>query len=149
MCALLLLLWLGVNVLGANVPANTDLWKARDDQDRAALARIAAQRSSAAEKAPADAAAQYQAALAQSTLAEIATELRDKDLARKASDAGIAAAERAVGLDPKRSEYHRIHGTLCGQAAAAHGHAEQEGNPSMSPLRHFCLCDCLCAYQVE
>jgi tetratricopeptide (TPR) repeat protein len=116
MSALLFLLW-----LGADAPGNADLFKARDAQDRAALTRIAAQRSLAAGNASADAATHYRAALAQSTLAEVASELRDKDLARKASDAGMEAAERAVGLDPKRSEYHRIHGTLCGQAAAAVG----------------------------
>jgi hypothetical protein len=33
--------------------------------------------------------------------------------------------------------------SLSAQAAAEHGHAEQEGNPSMSPLSHFRLCDCL------
>ena len=116
MSVLLFLLW-----LGADLSANRDLLTARDAQDRAALARIASQRLEAAEKAPNDAATHYQAALAQSTLAEVAAELRDKDLGRKASDAGIAEAERAVSIDPKRSEYHRIHGTLCGQAAAAVG----------------------------
>jgi tetratricopeptide (TPR) repeat protein len=116
MPVLLLVLW-----LGAEAPGGGELLKARDAQDRAALARIASQRSEAAEKAPSDGAAHYHAAFAQSTLAEVAAELRDKDVARKASDAGIAEAERAVSIDPKRSEYHRIHGTLCGQAAAAVG----------------------------
>jgi tetratricopeptide (TPR) repeat protein len=116
MSALLLLLW-----LGADAPGSRELLKARDAQDRAALTRIAQQRSAAAAKATNDAAANYAAAFAQSTLAEVASELRDRDLARKATEAGISAAERAVAIDTKRSEYHRIHGTLCGQAAAAVG----------------------------
>src|SRR5260221_14310064 len=95
--------------LGANASGNSELLKARDAQDRAALARIASERSMDAEKAPNDAAAQYTAAFAQSTPAEIAAELRDKDLARTASDAGIPQAERAVSIDPKPSEYHRIY----------------------------------------
>jgi len=116
MTALLFLLW-----LGGEAPGNHDLFTARDAQDRAVLTRIAQQRSFAAEKALNNAVAHYRAALAHSTLAEVASELRDKDLARKASEAGIAEAERAVALDSKSSEYHRIHGTLCGQAAAAVG----------------------------
>jgi hypothetical protein len=35
------------------------------------------------------------------------------------------------------------------QAAANRGHAEQEGDPSKSPSKHFCLCDRPFAYQVE
>ncbi|MEQ1946656.1 MAG: tetratricopeptide repeat protein [Bryobacteraceae bacterium] len=115
MSALMLLLW-----LGADAPANRELLRARDAQDRAALTRIAQQRTNAAAKSPA-AATHYAAALAQSTLAEVAAELRDRDLARKASSDGITEAERAVTADPKSAEYHRIHGTLCGQAAAAVG----------------------------
>lgn len=116
MSALLLLLW-----LGADAPANRDLLKARDAQDRVALGKIAQQRSAAAEKSPNNAPANYRAAFAQSTLAEVASEVRDRDLARKASNAGLTAAERAVNANPKNAEYHRIRGTLCGQAAAAVG----------------------------
>lgn len=116
MSAFLFLLW-----FGAGAPANGDLLKARNIQDRAVLTRIAGELSLAAQKNSADAAAQYRAAFAQSTLAEVASELRDKDLARSASNAGLGAAERAVKLDPTSAEYHRIRGTLCGQAAAAVG----------------------------
>ena len=100
-------------------PADPELQKARDAQNRPKLEQIAAQLSSAADRQAADAGAQYQAALAQSTLAEVATEMHDKAQARSASEAGMKAAERAVTLKPGEAEYHRIWGTLCGQEAAA------------------------------
>src|SRR5580765_4882980 len=105
----------------AGSPVNPDLPKARDAQNRPKLEQIAAQLSSAADRQPADARAQYQAALAQSTLAEVATEMHDKGQARSASEAGMKAAERAVALKPGESEYHRVWVTLCGQEAAALG----------------------------
>jgi len=110
-----LLLYLAVS------PANPELFKARDAQNRPKLEQIASQLSSVADRQTADARAQYQAALAQSTLAEVATEVRDKAQARNASEAGMKAAERAVALKPSEAEYHRILGTLCGQEAAALG----------------------------
>ena len=111
----LLLLWLAAD------PASAGLNKARDAQDRTALQLFAASLSAEAVKQPSNAAAHYQAAFAQSTLAEVAQELRDKNQARAASEAGIQAAERALALSADKAEYHRIHGTLCGQAAAAVG----------------------------
>ena len=105
----------------AGSPANPELQKARDAQSRPKLEAIATQLSAAADRQPADARAQYQAALAQSTLAEVATETHDKAVARNASEAGMKAAERAVTLKPGEAEYHRIWGTLCGQEAAALG----------------------------
>ena len=108
-------------LLVAGSPANPELQKARDAQNRPKLEQIAAQLSSAADRQPSDARAQYQAALAQSTLAEVATETHDKGQARTASEAGMKAAERAVALKPGEAEYHRIWGTLCGQEAAALG----------------------------
>jgi len=105
----------------AGAPANPELLKARDAQNRPKLEQIAAQLSSAADHQPADAGAQYQAALAQSTLAEVATEMHDKGQARAASEAGMKAAERAVALKPGEAEYHRIWGTLCGQETASLG----------------------------
>jgi len=96
-----------------------DLEKARDGQDRAALDRLTVQFSSAAQKQPNDANAQYRLALAQSYLAEVAIEVRDKNQAHTAAEAGIKAAEHAVALKPDNSEYHRILGTLCGQAVSA------------------------------
>ena len=103
------------------IGADAELTRARDAQDQAALQRIASQASARADKAEADAAAQYNAALAESTLAEVAMEIRDKNVARAASEAGMKAAERATTLKPDVAEYHRIFGTLCGQAAAATG----------------------------
>ncbi len=93
-----------------------DLERARDRQDRAALQRIAGESAGAAAKQPQNATAQYQYAVAQSFLAEVATELKDKDQARSAAEAGVKAAEKAVELDGKRAENYRILGTLCGQA---------------------------------
>ena len=108
-------------LLAASPSVNPDLLKARESQNRSQLEQIASQLSSLAERQPADARAQYQAALAQSTLAEVATELHDKGQARGAAEAGMKAAERAVALKPVEAEYHRILGTLCGQEAAAVG----------------------------
>ena len=110
-----------VAFLAAAVPASPELLKARDAQSLPQLEQIASQLSSAADRQPGDARAQYQAALAQSTAAEVATELRDKARARNASEAGLKSAARAVALKPSEAEYHRILGTLCGQVAAAVG----------------------------
>jgi len=93
--------------------AGSELESARDRQDRAALEKLAA---GAAEKAAAnDAVAQYRAALAYSYLAEVAQEQRDKGAVKRAAEAGIRAAERAVALKPDMAEYHRLLGTLYGQ----------------------------------
>jgi tetratricopeptide (TPR) repeat protein len=107
--------------LAAAPAASPELLKARDAQSLPQLEQIASQLSSAADRQPGDARAQYQAALAQSTAAEVATELHDKNRARGASEAGMKAAERAVALKSSEAEYHRIWGTLCGQEAAAVG----------------------------
>jgi tetratricopeptide (TPR) repeat protein len=100
---------------------NADLEKARDAQDRPTLDRVAAQLSAEAQKQPDDAAAQYKLALAESYVGEIAIEVRDKNQAHSAAEAGIKAAERAVALKPDNAEYHRVYGTLCGQAISAMG----------------------------
>jgi tetratricopeptide (TPR) repeat protein len=98
---------------------SAELEKARDAQDRGALERMASQFSSATAKQSDDAAAFYRLALAQSYLAEIAMETGDKNQARSAAETGIKAAERAATLKPESAEYHRIWGTLCGQAIPA------------------------------
>ena len=95
--------------------------KARDTQNRTELARIAGQLSLLAGKQTNDAEAQYQAAFANSMLAEVAAEFRDKAQAQAAAEAGMKAAERAISLKPANAEYHRILGTLYGQEAAAVG----------------------------
>jgi tetratricopeptide (TPR) repeat protein len=100
---------------------SAELQAARDAQDRLQLEKVATQLAAVAEQRPNDALAQYEAALANSTWAEVASELRDKGQARTAADAGARAAGRAVALKPGQAEYHRILGTLCGQQAAAVG----------------------------
>ncbi len=107
--------------LAAAPPWSADLQRARDTQNRTELGRIASQLSVVAAKQASDAEAQYQAALANSVLAEIAAEVRDKNQAQAAAEAGMKAAERAISLKPANAEYHRILGTLCGQEAAAVG----------------------------
>lgn len=96
-------------------PGAADLEKARDAQDRAALERLAQQASGAK---PNDAAGQYRFALAESYLAEVAIEQRDKNAAHSAAEAGIDAAKKAVALKDT-AENHRLLGTLCGQAISA------------------------------
>ena len=93
----------------------SDLETARDAQDRGKLQELANHNQAAAQKQPQSAEAQYQAALAQSYLAEVAIELGDKALSKSAAEAGIQNAEKAVMLKGGSSEYHRILGTLCGQ----------------------------------
>ncbi len=68
---------------------------------------------------PEDAAAQYRLALAQSYLAEVSIEMRDKNQAKNAAEAGINAAQKAVAIAGGNAEYHRILGTLCGQVIPA------------------------------
>lgn len=98
----------------------TDDWrKPRDAQDRAALDKIAGEAGTKAQAKPNDADAQYQAALAELIRAEVAMEVKDKNGARAAAESGIRAAEKAVALNPKSAEYHRVLGTLCGQVIPA------------------------------
>jgi tetratricopeptide (TPR) repeat protein len=94
---------------------DSDLLKARDHQDRAALEKMAAEEHSTADKQPNDAAAQYRWALAESYSAEVAIELHDKPAAKSAAQAGMDAANKAVSLKADSSEYQRVLGTLCGQ----------------------------------
>lgn len=95
------------------------LRNARDSQDRARLEKIAADWSEEAGKKPDDAQAQYRVAEAYSALATVALELKDRNQARLAAEAGIRAAEKAVALAPGNAEYHRMLGTLCGQVIPA------------------------------
>ena len=120
-------------LLFAGTPGGTDLEKARDAQDRPALERFAAQFLSAAQTKSNDAVAQYKLALAESYVAEVAIEVRDKTVAHNAAEAGIDAAKKAVALKGDSAEYHRLLGTLCGQAISAnvlqgmrYGHCAQD-----------------------
>jgi tetratricopeptide (TPR) repeat protein len=99
--------------------ASGDLEKARDAQDRAAIEKLIPSLAAAATRGSNDAAAQYALAVAESYLSEVALELRDKEGAARAAESGIKAAERAVQLDPKKAEHHRILGALCGQVIPA------------------------------
>lgn len=103
----------------AQAATDSELIKARDQQDRAALEKILNQRRDTAGKQPNDAAAQYQLALAASYSAEVATEQRDKNATRTFAQTGIDAAQRAVSLKPDSAEDQRILGTLCGQIVSA------------------------------
>jgi tetratricopeptide (TPR) repeat protein len=96
-----------------------DLRSAHDRQDRAALDRAVREAAGAAAKQPKDAGAHFRLAEAESYLAEVDLELRDKAGAKAAAEAGIRAAERAVALQPAVAEHHRILGTLCGQVIPA------------------------------
>ena len=110
-CLILFSAWA---VLGATLD-NSEIVKARDNQDRAALEKIATDSRAVADKQPNDAAAQYRFALAESYAAEVAIEQHDKAAAKNAAQAGMDAANKAVGLKPDSAEYQRILGTLCGQ----------------------------------
>ncbi len=99
----------------ATAGVTDDARRARDAQDRQALEAAASRAAAAAEKQPPNARLQYEAALVYSYLAEVATEVRDQPSARKAAEAGIALAEKAVAGEPKSAEYHRLLGTLYGQ----------------------------------
>ena len=109
------LLLISVLCAAAAAMDDSELVKARDRQDRAALDKMAGELRTIAEQQTKDAPAQYRAALAESYAAEVAVEMRDKTAAKNAAQAGIDAAERAVSLKPDAAEYQRILGTLCGQ----------------------------------
>jgi tetratricopeptide (TPR) repeat protein len=120
-------------LLFSGAAGGSDLEKARDAQDRPTLDRLAAQSAGAAQSKANDAAAQYQLALAESYVAEVAIEVRDKNAAHTAAEAGIDAAKKAVALKGDSAEYHRLLGTLCGQAISAnvlqgmkYGHCAQD-----------------------
>src|SRR6516165_100512 len=89
---------------------------ARDQQDRTALQKLASDARAAAAKAPNDAPAQFQAAVAYSYLAEVAIEQRDRKAGRAAAEQGIKPGEKAVALQLANADYYRVLGTLYGQA---------------------------------
>ncbi|MCS7025929.1 MAG: tetratricopeptide repeat protein [Bryobacteraceae bacterium] len=109
-------LLLVLTALAASIPG---LKRARDRQDRAALEKIVAELAAKAERASDDASAHYHLALAESYLAEVNLELKLRNEAKAAAEAGIRAAEKAVALQSGNAEYHRILGTLCGQVIPA------------------------------
>jgi tetratricopeptide (TPR) repeat protein len=110
--------WLGCLAVTA-VAAVDPLEKARDQQDRGQLDQLIKSLADAAQKQPQNAAAQYRLALAQSYLAEVAIEVRDKNQAKTAAEAGMDAAKKAIALQPDQAAHHRVLGTLCGQVIPA------------------------------
>jgi len=110
----MLAVFLAAYMAAAGAPSPMEI--ARDKQDRAALIELAAQQSAAAAKTPNDAEAQYRAALANSYLAEVQIELRDRKAGGLAAEQGIRFAEKAVALKPDNAEYYRLLGTVYGQA---------------------------------
>jgi tetratricopeptide (TPR) repeat protein len=101
------------------VAAPSPLELARDRQDRPALEKFLAEAMAAADKAPKDAAVQYQAALTASYAAEVGLEVRDKKGAEEAALKGIKAAERAISINPKSASNYVVLATLCGQVIPA------------------------------
>jgi tetratricopeptide (TPR) repeat protein len=85
-------------VAAVATPDDSDLLKARDHQDRAALEKVA---------------------VAESYAAEVAIEQHDKAAAKNAAQAGMDAANKAVSMKPDSAEYQRILGTLCGQMVSS------------------------------
>ena len=109
------LLWIALAATLA-MAAQPELDSARNRQDRAALE--SARRASGGggtEGRQMTPAAHYRAALAWSYVAEVAQEQHDKAGVKRAAEAGIHSAERAVALQPESAEYHRLLGTLYGQ----------------------------------
>ena len=95
---------------------------ARDRQDRAALEKTGWRLcAAAAAKQPANAAAQYRAALAlPRTWPRWRWNCATKGAAQQAAEHGIRQAERAIaGAQPDNAEYYRVLGTLCGQVIPA------------------------------
>jgi tetratricopeptide (TPR) repeat protein len=84
-------------------------------QDRAALERLVQSARQTAARKPDDHQAQYQFALLSSLLAQVATELDDRQTARRVAESALESARKAVALAPGSAEYHRLLGTLCGQ----------------------------------
>ncbi len=119
--AILFLLTLSVtqSVRAVSPVWDTEVLRARDRQDRAALQKIIGNLQEVADKAPKDADAQYRVAAANSYLGEVSLELKDKAGAEKAAEAGVRAAQAAIALQPKNAEFYRVMGTLCGQAIPA------------------------------
>lgn len=93
--------------------------KALDEQNRTALEAVATSSAATAVKRPADAKVQLQAALHHSMLAQLGIELGDKGLGKRAAEAGMNPARKAIELQPKNAEAHRLLGTLCGQVIPA------------------------------
>lgn len=93
--------------------------QAADAQDRTALEKLAAAAAAQSTAKPADLTAQLEAARRHMLLAQLGIELGDKALGRRAAEAGMAPARKALELKPNDAEAHRLLGTLCGQVIPA------------------------------
>lgn len=102
----------------ANV-TTTDLQKARDQQNLAALDQMIAQARQAADANPHSPEAQYMLALADSYAAEVAMQLHDKKRSENYAEAGMGPAKKAVEENANNAEYHRLLGEVCGQVIPA------------------------------
>jgi len=102
-----------------SLPLPPDLKPARDKQDRATLDKLSAEANAQVQAKPEDVRALTRAAIVENIRAEVLLELRDRNAARGAAEAGIRHAEKLVQVQPKSAEAHRLLGTLCGQIIPA------------------------------
>ncbi len=117
---MLIFILLALAMPSPGVDLNTGpLETARDAQDRPQLERLVAEANTLANRQPNQVTTQYRLALAQSYLAEVALELKDKPAARAAAESGIQAARKTVALDDKSAPNHSLLGTLCAQVIPA------------------------------
>ncbi len=121
------LLALGSWALCSGTAPDSELVKARDQQNLPALDGIIAREKTAVGPGI-SAEAQYKLALAYSYAAEVAMELRDKKKAESYAVTGLDASNKAVAGNERDAEYHRLLGAMCGQVIPA--------NPLMGALKY-------------
>ena len=92
------------------------LESARDRQDRAALEKLAGEFAAAARRPRRTPSAVPGRAGRLVPGGGGARTARQGGRRSDAAEAGVKAAERAIALKPDNAEYHRVLGTLCGQA---------------------------------
>ncbi|MBV8812071.1 MAG: hypothetical protein JO033_25670 [Acidobacteriaceae bacterium] len=97
----------------------SDLVKARDHQDLAALDKLIPHYKANLQDHSGSAEAQYQLALAYSYAAEVAMEVHDKKRSEAYAEAGIDPARSAASSQAGNAEFHRLLGELCAQIIPA------------------------------
>jgi len=110
-----LLFGMALSVASANASNRADDIKARDAGDTQTLQQMITAARTEAQQAN-TAAAYEKLAQLQSWLYEAAHCHQNDELAKQSAQDGIAAAEKAVALDPTSSEAHRLHSELLGEA---------------------------------
>lgn len=110
---------MAVTCFSFTLRAADDLEKLRDHQDRPGLEARAKALQADADRMPNDPNGWYRAAIGYSYVAEVAMELRDKNAAQRAAEAGAADAEKAIAINAKAADYYRVLGTLCGEVIPA------------------------------